>query len=52
MTRHQGLERRGVMPGDEALEQLRIGESRDGSARDEAVDLPQYGAQRLDGHVS
>ena len=52
VTRHQGLERRGVMPGDEALEQLRIGEARDGPIRQQAVDLPQCGAERLDGHVS
>ena len=44
MMRHQGLECRGVVPGDEALEQLRIGESRDGPIRQEAVDLPHCGA--------
>ncbi len=38
---------RGIVPGDEALEQLRIGESRDGSIRQEAIDLPQCRAERL-----
>ena len=52
VPRHQDLERRGVLPGGEALEQLRIGESRDDPTREEAVDLPQGGAQSVDGHAS
>jgi hypothetical protein len=52
VTRHQGLERLGVVTRDEALEQLRIGEGRDGPILQEAADLPQYGAERLDGYSS
>jgi hypothetical protein len=44
MTRYQVLERQGVMPGHEALEQLRIGEGRDGPILEEAADLPQCSA--------
>jgi hypothetical protein len=52
MTRHQGLERRGVLSEDEPLKQLRIGESRDGPIRPEASNLPQCSSQRADGYVS
>jgi hypothetical protein len=52
VPRHQGLERRGIPPGGEALEQLRVGESRDDPIREQVVDPPQRGAQRFDGRVS
>ena len=52
MMRHQGLERRGVVPGDESLQQLSIAESRDGPVRHEAFDLTQCGAQCRYGHAS
>jgi hypothetical protein len=52
MLRHQSLERGVVVPGDDALEQLRIGAPRDRAIRPEALDLPQRGTQRFDGDAS
>ena len=41
----------GVPVGEETLEELRVGEPRDHSIGEQAVDLSQGGAQCLDGHV-
>ena len=52
VPRHQRLEGRRIALGEEAVEELRVGEPGDGPAAEQAVDLPQGGAQRLDGHGS
>ena len=52
VSRHDRLERRDVMPADESLQELGVGEAGDGPVGEESVDLPQRGAQRLDGHGS
>jgi hypothetical protein len=52
MTPDQRLKRRGVAPGDEPFEQLRIREARDGPLHEQAFDLRQCCAARFDGRFS
>jgi len=49
---HQRLEGPGVPLGEETLKELRVGEPRDYSLGEQAVDLSQGSAPCLDGHVS
>jgi hypothetical protein len=52
VMRHQGLKRRGVVPGDKPLKQLRIGEAGDSSICEQVFDVPQCCAERFDGRFS
>ena len=52
MPSHQGLERPGVARRAETVQELRVGKARDGPLGEQAVDLPQGGTHRVDGHVS
>ncbi len=52
MPPQERFEGPGVALGEEPLEELRVGEPRDHAVGEQAVDLSQGGAQRLDGHVS
>ena len=52
VPRHQRLEGRGIAPMDEPLEELGVGKAGDRPIGEQAVDLSQGGAQRLDGHAS
>ena len=52
VPRHQGLERRRIGLGEEAVEELGVGQPGDRPAAEQVADLPQRGAQGLDGHGS